>query len=353
VVDIGPGNRLGAERQGRAVVVEAGAVVLATGAQELFLPFPGWTLPGVMGVGGAQALLKAGMDVRGKRVAVVGTGPLLLPVAAALKHAGADLRLVAEQAPAAAVLGFVAALWRTPGRLTQAAAYRAAFARVRYRWGTWVTRVDAGGGGLDAVFTDGRSTWSESIDLLCTASGLIPSTELARLAGCVVEGGAVVVDDAQQTSVPGVYAAGEPTGNTGVEAALVEGAMAGLAAAGQAGSGAAGQLPAERAKHRRFAERAARAFRLREELRQRAEPDTIVCRCEDVPLSAIHPDWSARQVKLSSRAGMGSCQGRVCGPALRHLFGTTADTVRLPLFPASMAALADLTAPHGDSQGAS
>ena len=97
--------------------MEAGAIILATGAQELFLPFPGWTLPGVFGVGGAQALLKAGMDVRGKRVAVAGTGPLLLPVAAALARAGADLRMVAEQAPPEAVRRFAASLWRTPGRL--------------------------------------------------------------------------------------------------------------------------------------------------------------------------------------------------------------------------------------------
>ena len=357
VVDASPGARLGAEQQGRAVTIEADAVILATGAQELFLPFPGWTLPGVVGVGGAQALLKAGMDVRGKRVAVVGSGPLLLPVAAALARAGADLRMVAEQAPPDAVRRFALSLWRTPSRLAQAAAYRSAFLSVRYRWGTWVRAVVELNGELIVTYTTGRSTWAEPVDLLCTASGLVPSTELARLLGCAVLDGHVVVDDFQQTSLPSIYAAGEPTGNTGMEAAVVEGTIAGLAAAGpatagQRGSGAVEHLQAERAKHRRFAERAAVAFQLRPELRDRVEPDTIVCRCEDVPLSALHPDWSAREAKLTSRAGMGSCQGRICGPAMQHLFGVGADSVRVPLTPTSLGVLADLTSSLDDSEGA-
>jgi NADPH-dependent 2,4-dienoyl-CoA reductase/sulfur reductase-like enzyme len=350
VVDAGAGRLLGAEQRGRAIRVRAETVVLATGAHELLLPFPGWTLPGVVGVGGAQALLKAGMGVRGKRVAVIGTGPLLLPVAASLRRSGADLRLVAEQAPAARVLDFAASLWRTPGRLVQAAAYRAAFAGVRYRWGTWITRVEAAEGELHATFTDGRSTWAEPIDLLCAASGLIPSTEVARQIGCAVEDGRVLVDDIQRTSVAGVYAAGEPTGNGGVDAALVEGTMAGLDAAGRRSE--ARRLLPVRDRHRRFAERAARAFRLREELRDRVRPDTIVCRCEDIPLAAIHPEWGARQAKIVTRAGMGSCQGRVCGAALQYLLGMTADTVRVPVLPAALGVLADLSDSMDDSQGA-
>lgn len=351
VADAEPG-RLGAEWQGRALHVEADAIILATGAQELFLPFPGWTLPGVVGVGGAQALLKAGMDVRGKRVAVAGTGPLLLPVAAALAKAGADLRMVAEQAPPEAVRSFAASLWRTPERLLQAAAYRAAFPTVRYRWGTWVRRVDAVGRALRVTYATDRSAWIEPADLLCTASGLVPSLELARLIGCEVRGGSVAVDGQQRTSLPSVFAAGEPTGNTGVEAALVEGAIAGLAVAGQQGSGAARRLQAERAGHRRFAGRTALAFQLRPELRSRVEPDTIVCRCEDIRFAPFAPDWSVRQAKLATRAGMGSCQGRVCGPALRHLLGVEADTVRVPLVPTSLGVLAGLTASQDDSQGA-
>ncbi|HMU62134.1 MAG TPA: FAD-dependent oxidoreductase [Gemmatimonadales bacterium] len=356
VVDATQG-RLGVTREGRALSVHSRAVILATGAQELFLPFPGWTHVGVVGVGGAQALLKAGWDVRGKRVAIAGTGPLLLPVAAALAKAGADLRMVAEQAPPEQVRAFAWSLWRTPGRLMQAAAFRAAFLTVRYRWGTWVRRVVNVNGELHVTYTNGRGTWAEPVDILCTAAGLVPSTELARLLGCAVRDGCVVVDDEQQTSVPSIYAAGEPTGNTGMEAAVVEGALAGLAAAGlatagQGGRGAVGQLRDERAKHRRFAARAAAAFRLRPELRERVEPGTIVCRCEDVPMSAIDAGWSARQAKLVTRAGMGSCQGRVCGPALEHLLGAGRDTVRMPVAPTAVGVLAELSTSVDEPQGA-
>jgi len=350
VVDAGPGTRLGAEHEGRPLAIRAGALILATGAQERFLPFPGWTLPGVVGVGGAQALLKSGMDVAGRRVAVAGTGPLLLPVAAALRHAGAALRMVAEQAPAGRVLGFAASLWRAPGRLAQAAAYRAAFAGVRYRWGTWVARVDRVEGELHVTYTDGRSRWAEPVDLLCAAAGLAPSTELARLLGCTVTDGAVAVGASQETSVPGVYAAGEPTGNTGAEAALVEGTIAGLAAAGRGGE--VSRHVAARERHRQFAERVGRAFRLREELRERVDPDTIVCRCEDVPCSVLRAGWGARQAKLATRVGMGSCQGRVCGPAMQFLFGAAGDTVRVPVTPTPLGVLADLSESASDTQGA-
>jgi hypothetical protein len=110
---------------------------------------------------------------------------------------------------------------------------------------------------------------------------------------------------------------------------------------------------AERDAHRRFAARAAAAFRLRPELRERVEPDTIVCRCEDVPMSAIRHGWSGRQAKLATRAGMGSCQGRTCGAALEYLVGMARDTVRTPLAPTSIGVLADLASHLDESQGAS
>jgi hypothetical protein len=92
---------------------------------------------------------------------------------------------------------------------------------------------------------------------------------------------------------------------------------------------------------RRFAARLDRAFALRPDLRALPDPPTIVCRCEDVTLGQIGEGWSARQIKLYTRAGMGPCQGRVCQPALEFLRQTGADAVRLPLFPAPVGLLAD------------
>lgn len=338
-------HALGAD--GHAVVVESGGVgeeiharvlILATGARERFLPFPGWTLPNVVGVGGAQALLKGGASFRGRRVVVAGSGPLLLPVAASLARAGARLVLVAEQAPRDRVVRFAAGLWRKPSMLAQAGLYRAAFARTPFRTGTWVESA-AGSDAVESVtVTDGRTRRTIECDILCTAFGLVPNTELARLMGCAVEGGAVTVDARQATTVAALYCAGEPTGIGGVDRSLVEGEIAGIAAAGAV---ADASLLARRGALRRHAAALEVAFALRPEVRSLAAPDTIVCRCEDVRLGDLDPRWTSRQAKLYSRAGMGPCQGRICGAALECVMGSgwSNDSVRPPTQPARVATL--------------
>lgn len=336
VLDITTDLEITAETDGRAVRGRAEAVILATGARERFLPFPGWTLPNVFGVGGAQALAKSGMRFGGKRVVVAGSGPLLLPVAALLAGAGAQLSLVAEQAPASAVARFAASLWRWPRRWWQAARYRAAFPRARYRPGTWVVRAAGDDAVREVTLTDGRREWTEPCEALCVGYGLVPATELARLLGCDVMDGQVAVDAWQRTSRPGVYCAGEPTGVAGLEASLAEGEIAGHAVTGRAATTA---LAAARAGQRRFANQLRDAFALRAELRELPEPDTVVCRCEDVRYARFRPDWTMRQAKLYTRAGMGPCQGRVCGAALEFLWGYGADTVRVPVSPVRVGTL--------------
>ena len=200
------------ERGGLPRHVQAMTLVLATGARERFLPFPGWTLPGVIGIGGAQALLKAGASFAGARVVIAGSGPLLLPVAASLVRAGAHLSIVAEQARRRSVARFAIGLWHTPATLAQAIHYRAAFRGARYAPGTWVSAADGDTHVRTATLTDGGRQWVEPCDALCTGYGITPNTELARLLGCATRHGAVVVDQWQATSVSGVYCAGEPTG---------------------------------------------------------------------------------------------------------------------------------------------
>lgn len=343
VLDAGEARTLLVEREGRAFSVRYRSLVIATGASERFIPFPGWTLPNVFGVGGLQALLKTGMTVAGKRVVIAGSGPLLLPVAATLAGAGAHLVVVAEQAAAAAVYAFAAGLIGSPARLGQAARYRAAFLRARYRCGTWVVRVDTAGAGLMVSLTDGRRVWTELADIAGIGYGLVPSAGLAELAGCEIHNGAVVTDDSQGSTVPGIFAAGESTGIAGAEAAIAEGIVAGRAAAGDS-------TARPRRASRRFAARLARTFALRSELAGLADPRTIVCRCEDVRLGQIDSAWSSRQAKLYTRAGMGPCQGRVCQPALEFLLGTHADPARIPLFATPVATLAARGShPEGDT----
>jgi len=337
VVDAGDEGRLLAEQNGEPVRIEAPRLVVATGARELFLPFPGWTRPGVFGVGGAQALLKSGVSFRARRVVVAGSGPLLLPVAAALAGSGASLVALAEQAPAAAVARFALGLWRDPRKLLEAARYRLAAGRVRYRTGTWVAAVRGETSPTAALLSDGRRTREVACDVVCVGYGLVPNLELARLLGCAVEQGFVRVDAAQQTSRPGVFCAGEPTGIGGLELALAEGEIAGRAAAG---ARIPASLSRRQARHQRLVPALARAFAPRSALRSLAGPETIVCRCEDVRLARLRREWSPREAKLATRTGMGPCQGRVCGPALGFLFGWESDSVRAPLKPASVATLA-------------
>lgn len=322
---------------GAVDVVRASAVVLATGARERFLPFPGWTLPGVLGIGGAQALLKQGTTFRGKRVVIAGTGPLMLPVAASLTEAGARVELVAEQARFSAVRDFGLSLLGTPDTLVQAARYRLGFIRTPYATGTWVTAVTGTDRVTGVTVSDGRSTRAVACDVLCTGYGLVPNVEMARLLGCSVSAVGVGVDTHQATSVPGVFAAGEVTGIGGVDLAVVEGEIAGAAAAGV--SRLDGQLVRRRTALRDIAARLERAFAVRPEIRALATNDTIVCRCEDVRRGSVAPLRDSRQAKLHTRAGMGACQGRVCGPALEFLFGWPAGTVRVPLEPARLSTL--------------
>ncbi|HEY1435611.1 MAG TPA: FAD-dependent oxidoreductase [Thermoanaerobaculia bacterium] len=339
VVPEGGGFRLAAESADGARVVTAGRLVLATGARELFLPFPGWTLPGVMGAGAAQALLKSGAIFAGRVAVVAGSGPLLLPVAASLAKAGAKVALVAEQAGWASLASFTGGLVRLPRKLLEAARYRSAFSAAPYRSRTWITEAKGADRVESVVVTNGRTSRAVACDLAAVAYGLVPNTELARLLGCALRGGAIAVNALQQTSVAGVFGAGEPCGVAGLEVAVAEGEIAGLAAAGRADA-SAHALSAVRASGRTFAARMDRAFRLRPALRALARPDTIVCRCEDVTLAAVSSSASARESKLASRAGMGPCQGRVCGPALQFLFGWDSDTVRPPARPALMGHLA-------------
>ena len=267
-------------------------LILATGARERFLPFPGWTLPGVFGAGGLQALAQGGFSVAGKRIVIAGTGPLLLAVAAHLRQMGARITTIAEQASRRQLARFSASLSRQPGKLIEGLQYRAASGGSKYRPGCWPLAA-LGNEKVEAVrLTDGERIWEEACDLFACGFHLVPNTELAALLGCTLRENFVVVDDAQQTSMENVFAAGEPAGIAGLESALVTGTIAGLSATGKFEEAKA--LVSRRKKLQRFREQLQAAFALRPELLRLAEPDTIVCRCEDVHYGALTPydNWS-------------------------------------------------------------
>jgi len=326
-----------AEQNMGPVQVKWESLILATGARELFLPFPGWTLPGVVGPGGLQTLIKNGWPVADQRAVVAGSGPLLLVVADTLKKKGAQLVVIAEQAPRKEVFRFGFRLSAHPAKLLQAANLRLRILGTSYHCGVWPVRAE----GIDRIrsvtLTDGTRTWSADCDILSCGFGLVPNVELALALGCKLKGDSVEVDEHQATTVPGVFSAGELTGIGGADCALVEGQIAGYAASGEKAK--AERLFSRRASWHKFRAALAEAFALRPELRTLASDDTLLCRCEDVPLGRVKQFSGWREAKLHSRCGMGACQGRVCGAASKFLLGWGMESVRPPLLPARVASL--------------
>jgi D-hydroxyproline dehydrogenase subunit alpha len=313
-------------------------LVLATGARERFLPFPGWTLPNVIGAGGLQALVKSGLPIKGKRVIVAGTGPLLLAVASYLRKHGAEIPLICEQASWSRLAKFGLTLLRQPGKIAQSLRIKKDIAGIPFVANSWPL-VAHGKNALEAV-TISRSGKPEVVKCEYLACGfhLVPNVELPVLMGCQTRSGYVQIDDFQQTTVKDIFCAGEPTGIGGVDLALIEGQIAGLAATGQLSGAKA--LFREREKLRLFAHALDEAFCPRSELRSLPASGTLVCRCEDVPYSRLREHTCWRSAKLHTRCGMGPCQGRICGPATQFLFKWNPDSVRPPVFPARVENLA-------------
>jgi len=331
----------------RADWVAYGALILATGARELLLPFPGWTLPGVTGAGGLQALAKQGWPLRGQRVVVAGSGPLLLAAAATARRHGAHVLGIHEQAAHSTMIRFAVGLWRWPAKVFQATALRTRLAGVRYQCASVVVAAH-GDDRLREIELDGPGVRRRvACDYLAIGYGLVPDVRLAQMLGCRIgpEGAhaRVLVDAEQRTSIANVYAAGEACGIGGLDCALVEGTIAGRVATG-ATVGLDG-LMCRRQHARAFAAHLREHFVLDARIRALADADTLVCRCEDVPLRALEGLRDGRSVKLATRCGMGACQGRICGSALAEMGLPAPGGQRPPLFPVRLATLGDTGLP--------
>ncbi|MFD3543699.1 FAD-dependent oxidoreductase [Streptomyces sp. NPDC058662] len=345
----------------RAAAVRARTVLLATGAYERQLPFPGWTLPGVIGAGGAQAMLKAGLVLPGRRVVVAGSGPLLLAAAGSLAAAGAAVPAVVEAAAYTAYAGGLPVLLRNPGKLVEAAAYGGALLRHGVRLLTRHAVTEAHGADRVEAVTVARldRDWrplpgtSRRIpcDALAIGHGLVPQLELATALGCATRATAdgtvaLALDGGQRTSVPGIWSAGETGGVGGARLALTEGE---IAAHDIARRPVAAALTRRRARLRAFAGAMAAAHRPGSGWTDWLRDDAVVCRCEEVPAGPVREAVrdlgarDARTVKLLTRAGMGWCQGRMCGPATAALAGVEPAPDRRPLScPVPLRLLAEL-----------
>lgn len=338
------GLRLALYHSGTLDWLEAGAVVVATGARELVVPFPGWTLPGVMTLGAAQVLAKEHGVLPGRRFLLAGSGPLLLPVVNQLTRLGAEVVAILEATWPGAWAAHAPALWGNWDRLREGWYYlnKLRQAKAPYHFGRTVVRA-VGEKELQAVIVarldrQGRpipgSQETVHVDTLCLGFGFLPNVELTQLAGCahefdVTRGGWVPqVSEQMETSRPGLFAAGETAGVAGASAAMLEGQIAGLAAAHRLGHIRQEDLARElaharpiRRRLRRFGAMLNTLFRPLPGLDSITTDDTIICRCEDITVGQVRE--IAQQgageldaLKTWTRVGQGPCQGRTCGPLL-------------------------------------
>lgn len=346
--------------------IAARHILIAAGCQDLAVPLPGWTLPGVYAAGGIQAFLKGQQLLVGKHVLLAGTHPLQLIIAAQIVAAGGSVAAVLFAQSRGAMVAALArhpaaALRRASDLLATTGALRTlARAGTPVLYGTAIAGLD----GTDRVSVARTGSGDIACDAVGLCYGFVPQSALPRMAGAQMRlagpagGWACVHDDFMRTSVAGISAAGETTGVAGAAAAAAGGALAGIGIAHDLGAITADE--ADRAAHRPRRDLARhRAFAaLLEDVADptarfpAASADTIICRCEDVDQATITAQLpacqSANAIKLATRCGMGACQGRNCEPSLLRLMakaGNVAETGFTPRFPARPVSIADLLPP--------
>lgn len=376
----GDGDIWALGEDGRIQKHRAEHIILATGARECFMPFPGWTLPGVISTGAAQILIKSAGMVPGRTSMVGGAGPLPLALAGELSAAGAGVSAYWNQSSWAQQLR---TLRHCRHHVSKVVLGMRCMTRLLASRSTILHSqkiLEARGNGVlkEVVVVrmtpDGHAIAGSErtfpVDCLAVGYGFVPNLELAMLAGCEIEhdrakGGWIVnVDKNLQSSVPSIFAAGELTGIAGAEKSIIEGCIAGLTIADRLGL--LTDEDDERQKMNRLRERRLREIAFGALLNGLSHPPpgmilelpdkTMVCRCEDINLGQIRAQisnglTSLDALKKATNSGMGKCQGRTCGPVIQKIVaamdqetpGESAPyTVRNPIKPVPLSALAEV-----------
>ncbi len=364
----------------QARTVAAGRLLLAPGAHDRPVVFPGWTLPGVLTAGAAQAIVKTQRILPGRKLVFAGSGPLALAFPAQLHHYGASVAVALEAGPAPGLrdlAGLAGAARGNAGLLRDAAAYRLELlrGRVPLRYGRVVVRAEGEERVETVVHAAADRDWrpipgtEERIeaDTLCVGYGFFPSVELPLLAGCGFSydedlGGPIVtVDEWMRTTVDGISAAGDGTGVAGSFVAVEEGRLAALGAALDLGTlseteAARRAVPVRSgiARKARFRAALRRMHRVGAGIYELADGKTTVCRCEEVGgielERAVASGGDVNVVKAVTRAGMGLCQGRSCQRQIMSMIAAREHipiaavapaTPRAPVRPVPLGAIAD------------
>ncbi|WP_027167816.1 FAD/NAD(P)-binding oxidoreductase [Mesorhizobium sp. WSM3224] len=318
-------GRLQVLGEGGAQMISYDRLILATGASDRVAPVAGWQSAGVYSLGAAQIALKAQGVALGRRIVLIGSGPLLTLVGAQLVKAGADVAAVLDTSPwHRQARGF----WQLATRPIVALRGLALRARLggRYHAGVTLERIEADGKGVMAMCwrdAGGRQRLTQC-DTIGMGWHLRAETHLADLAGC-----AFSYDEQWRQWLPktdrmgragnGVYLAGDGLRLLGADGAEIAGRLAAAACLADLG------LPApcasadlrKLARLERFAGGLACAFPWPAAMVRALPDDAVVCRCENVSAADVRQSvdlgsGEANRVKALSRAGMGRCQGRYC-----------------------------------------
>ncbi|CAD5248952.1 Thioredoxin reductase [Bosea sp. 62] len=338
VIAIGPDGPL---------TLEAPNLIVAAGAVERHIPVTGWTLPGVIGLAGATILLKAHGVLPGRRVVVAGSGPLLLLVASKIVAAGGEVAAVVDAAPRSGWLVRAGAMLARPDLMAKGAGWLLALlkARVPIHSGSAIRRVH-GTDGIEAVTIGpvdrdwrpvGNAERTVRADAVCLGYGLLPATEVTRLLGAEhryepeLGGWVPAVDASLQTSVPGLFVAGDGAGVRGADAAPLSGELAALGVISRLGLGSdlaseAGKIEAAWHRSARFGAAMSALAMPPPGAAEMIAAGTTVCRCEGLARATLDAAIATgartlADLKAMTRCGMGPCGGRVCGEAAAMLIG--------------------------------
>lgn len=367
-------REIGILRDNHASLIHAERIIIASGALERPVPFPGWTLPGVMPAGAGQILLKSSALVPNDGVVLAGTGPLLLLLAWQYLQAGVTISAVLDMAPPGS-------FWRALPHLPKALlAHHYIIKGFRYKLRLKLAGVPyfkgvsaicaTGSNSIGAVEFDCRTTKKRiETSLLLSHFGVIPDSHLSRCAGCDHRWDRAqlcwrpVTDEWGNSSLDGISIAGDGAGIGGAVAARHAGRLAGLESAYALGRLSKIQRDDAGREDRRWLNDDLRVrpfletiFRPPLELLTEPNDKTLICRCEEVSAGEIREAIRAghhdtNQVKFMTRCGMGLCQGRQCNNAVSHLVANELNVdmmvaesyrIRPPIRPLSIAQLAAL-----------
>jgi glycine/D-amino acid oxidase-like deaminating enzyme len=327
---------------GRSTLYRPKRLVLATGAYEQSPTIPGWTLPGVMTVGGLQTLARSYRVAPGERIVIAGNGPLCLQTAAELLDGGATVVAVLEAAPrpGLAQMGALASAAVADPFLMIDGLSLAARLGGKLHWGRRATRLV----GDDRVRGIEAGDLSFDADIVALNYGFAASSELARALGCAHRfvprgnGSMETLTDANgRTSLAEVFAIGDGARFGGAHAAMAEGVLAAAAIAADLGLKTAAPRDARRTQRRaaRFQAALWRLFEAPAIDPAAIDDSAVVCRCEEVTagelrglIAAGHDSPAA--LKRACRVGMGRCQGRYCAPVVARM--TTPEVGEFGLF---------------------